>query len=64
MRFTLHEIKKETFKFLGDYLGIRAEQLTSKSPDNGNPLMRTPDFYNTRLNGTRRKKLTTTCYPE
>lgn len=63
MRFRLLEIQKETFKLLGNYLGLKYEQKTTKSHGNFYPNADTPDSYNSRQNTSHRKNLSTTRHP-
>ena len=61
----IQEIKKETFRLLGNYLGFGFENLHDKIDNtNINTRMQTPDFYNSRLNSGHRKNLSSNRFPQ
>ena len=62
IKFGFDELKKETLKLLTDYLGIPTEP-AKPFHFNDNSLIQSPDFYNSRGNGSDRKKAFPTRTP-
>lgn len=62
MRIRLHNIKKETIKLLGSYLGFSLE-VTPENKFSNVSKIETPDSYDTRLNRTQKIHHSGTRYP-
>jgi hypothetical protein len=65
IKLKLQGLGKETLKRLTSYLGQPLEQCLSKTElGNTSPLIRTPDFYNTRVNRIHGKNLMSVQSPQ
>lgn len=64
MKLRIQDIKKETFKLLGNCLGFNIESSLGKIDNKKKHTpVQTPDFYNSRINGTHRKSPSTSQFP-
>ena len=65
MKLRIQEIKKETFKLLGNCFGLYAECGFAKADKkDDHTRLQTPDFCNTRVNRIHGKKLSPNSFPE
>jgi hypothetical protein len=65
MKLRIHDIRKEACRLLSSYFGLRVESAPTKSENKSNvPSLQTPDFYNSRMNNSTRKNLSTKRRPE